>query len=229
MRRPNILIAAVALVLGLVASPVTAQALPACSISGTQAVPGGYAVHLDCQSGGYFRGVGTTLNDANSAVYALQQYAANTGVVCRADDPVAATGGYEARLDCRSSGYYRAVGTSVTSAATQAFDFRTLAATTGIVCSSTAPTTATGGYLAYLDCAKSGFYRAVGTYLTDAETEVVALLTLTRQTGKVCRHSSTDTVTGGYQVTLDCAKAGFFRGVGSTVTDASRQARALAG
>ncbi|WP_344415431.1 hypothetical protein [Amycolatopsis minnesotensis] len=95
-------------------------------------------------------------------------------------------------------------------------------------CSAFMSSAVSGGYQATLNCHGIGlsFINGLGTTLTDAGTEARALAQIALTGGDTCSAFTHTTVPGGYRVTLTCVHTGLVSGVGTTLTDASRAARA---
>ncbi|WP_410581841.1 hypothetical protein [Amycolatopsis sp. lyj-108] len=95
-------------------------------------------------------------------------------------------------------------------------------------CSAFMNSAVSGGYQATLSCKGIGlsFVNGLGTTLTDASTEARALAQIALGGGDTCSAFVHDTAPGGYKVTLTCVDTGLVSGVGTTLTDASRAARA---
>ncbi len=85
-----------------------------------------------------------------------------------------------------------------------------------------------GGYQATLDCHGIGlsFVNGLGTTLTEAGKEARALAQIALGGGDTCSAFVHGTTPGGYKVTLTCVDTGLVSGVGTTLTAASRAARA---
>jgi hypothetical protein len=95
-------------------------------------------------------------------------------------------------------------------------------------CSTFMDSTVTGGYKVTLSCNGIGlsFVNGLGTTLTDAGKEARALAQIALGGGDTCSAFVHGTVPGGYKVTLTCVDTGLVSGIGTTLTDASRAARA---
>ncbi|MEU3623587.1 hypothetical protein BS329_13900 [Amycolatopsis coloradensis] len=95
-------------------------------------------------------------------------------------------------------------------------------------CSAFMNSPVTGGYKATLACNGIGlsFVDGLGTTLTDASKEARALAQIALGGGDTCSAFMHATTPGGYKVTLTCVDTGLVSGVGTTLTDASRAARA---
>ncbi|WP_409491117.1 hypothetical protein [Amycolatopsis sp. cmx-11-12] len=95
-------------------------------------------------------------------------------------------------------------------------------------CSAFMNSPVTGGYEATLTCNGIGlsFIDGLGTNLTDASKEARALAQIALGGGDTCSAFMHATTPGGYKVTLTCVDTGLVSGVGTTLTDASRAARA---
>ncbi len=95
-------------------------------------------------------------------------------------------------------------------------------------CSAFMNSAVTGGYQATLSCNGIGlsFINGLATTLTDAGKEARALAQIALGGGDTCSAFVHATVPGGYKVTLTCVDTGLVSGVGTTLTDASRAARA---
>ncbi|WP_253837424.1 hypothetical protein [Actinokineospora globicatena] len=85
-----------------------------------------------------------------------------------------------------------------------------------------------GGYVAYLSCNGGSLtFSGVGTTLADAESEVQATRAM-YLAGQYCTSSTSSATVGGYSVRLACnSGSAVFTGVGTTLTDASREVRAV--
>lgn len=95
-------------------------------------------------------------------------------------------------------------------------------------CSAFMNSPVTGGHKATLTCNGIGlsFIDGLGTTLTDAGKEARALAQIALGGGDTCSAFMHATTPGGYKVTLTCVDTGLVSGVGTTLTDASRAARA---
>ncbi|KFU78719.1 hypothetical protein SAMN04489729_0208 [Amycolatopsis lurida] len=95
-------------------------------------------------------------------------------------------------------------------------------------CSAFLNSTVSGGYKATLACNGIGlsFIDGLGTTLTDAGEEARALARIALGGGDTCSAFLHATAPGGYNVTLTCVHTGLVSGSGTTLTDASRAARA---
>lgn len=95
-------------------------------------------------------------------------------------------------------------------------------------CSAGSSGTTTGGYWVRLWCSGAGFVEGYGSTLTDANLQALLLYQVYQTYGMDCTGSSTSTVTGGYRSSLWCSDILFVEGYGSTLSDASTEARELA-
>ncbi|WP_410653315.1 hypothetical protein [Amycolatopsis sp. cmx-4-54] len=95
-------------------------------------------------------------------------------------------------------------------------------------CSAFMNSAVSGGYEATLACNGIGlsFIDGLGTTLTEAGGEARALAQIALGGGDTCSAFMHATAPGGYQVTLTCVDNGLVSGVGTTLTAASRAARA---
>ncbi|MFI9450120.1 hypothetical protein [Amycolatopsis sp. NPDC052450] len=95
-------------------------------------------------------------------------------------------------------------------------------------CSAFMNSAVSGGYQATLSCNGIGlsFVNGLGTTLTQASEEARALAGIALGGGDTCSAFMHATAPGGYKVTLTCVDTGLVSGVGTTLTDASRAARA---
>jgi hypothetical protein len=102
-------------------------------------------------------------------------------------------------------------------------------------CTSPAPPSpVNGGFRAVLNCNPGGTFNGFGSTSTDASRNVQNLYQLFLSTGQMVHCTANgavpDTVTGGYRISLYCQRlqsAPTIDSVGSTVTDAFTEARAL--
>ncbi|WP_410657386.1 hypothetical protein [Amycolatopsis sp. lyj-112] len=95
-------------------------------------------------------------------------------------------------------------------------------------CSAFMNSAVSGGYQATLACNGIGlsFINGLGTTLTDAGKEARALAQIALGGGDTCSAFMHAPAPGGYTVTLTCVDTGLVSGAGTTLTDASRAARA---
>ncbi|GAA2996245.1 hypothetical protein GCM10010483_46260 [Actinokineospora diospyrosa] len=195
-----------------------------CTGSSQRSISGGYVIDLYCD-GYYHTAAGDTLTDATAESRALAQLAVNTGKKCTGSSQRSISGGYVVDLYCDGH-YHTAAATYLTTASYEARALAILGVTTGKECTYASQRSVTGGYVVDLYCG-GDYHSAAGTTLTEAMVESRALAQLAANTGKRCTYASHRAVSGGYSVDLYCAGV-YHTAVGSTVTDASRWARALA-
>ncbi|RSN54379.1 hypothetical protein DMH01_36150 [Amycolatopsis sp. WAC 04182] len=95
-------------------------------------------------------------------------------------------------------------------------------------CSAFMNSAVSGGYKATLACNGIGlsFIDGLGTTLNDASGEARALAQIALGGGDTCSAFMHATAPGGYNVTLTCVDTGLVSGSGTTLTAASRAARA---
>jgi hypothetical protein len=95
-------------------------------------------------------------------------------------------------------------------------------------CTSAGWSTVSGGYRVSLYCSGAGFINGFGSTRNDAAAEAQALADLYTETGVDCSGASVGQAPKGRSAELYCSEAGYIQSYGTTLTDAAREARALA-
>jgi hypothetical protein len=95
-------------------------------------------------------------------------------------------------------------------------------------CTSAGWSTVSGGYRVSLYCSGAGFVNGFGSTRDDAAAEAQALADLYTDTGVDCSGASVGMAPKGRSAELYCTGGGYIQSYGTTLTDAAREARALA-
>lgn len=126
-----------------------------------------------------------------------------------------------------------AAGTVAPAAAAGAAEMGTAEAGTAEViaasCSAAGSAAVTGGYRVTLLCSGAGYVKGHGSTLSAANQEALLLYQVYTTYGRDCSATSLATTAGGYRSTILCTSPQrYIDGYGSTLTEASGEARALA-
>ncbi|GLW89765.1 hypothetical protein [Actinokineospora globicatena] len=164
---------------------------------------------------------------AAAVVFGVTTAQAVTGssASCSVVGSYAVSGGYSTQLSC-SNGSFQGVGSTLSDSVTEAKALAEFHQRTGTLCSTYGSFAINGGYRVELNCT-NGAIHAAGSTLSSSATEARALAEFHQRTGTRCFVYGSFAVSGGYQVELHCAN-GAIHAVGSTLSDASTEARALA-